>query len=67
MQGLRKNGYSVVGEEESSQSSHRRYVSKCDNGIVCEIDGIVLVLQKTKREFAVRLPVKSGWKERDIF
>ena len=48
MQGLRENGYSIVGEEESPQSSHRGYVSERGDGIVCEIDGIVLVLQKMK-------------------
>ena len=53
-----KDGYSVVGEEDSPQSSHQGYVPERDNGIVCEIDGIVLVLQKREDESVVRLPAK---------
>ena len=55
---MRENGYSVVGEEESPQSSHQGNVSKRYNGIVCEIDGILLVLQKREGESVVRLQAK---------
>jgi hypothetical protein len=59
---LRKNGYSVVGEKKSPQSSHQGYVSERDNRIVCKINGIVLVLQKQDGESVVRWPAKPDVK-----